>query len=64
MQRELHRLQLLGQRATSLDPTLLLQRGYSITLVNGKALRDPADVKPGDEITTRLEKGTIKSKVL
>ena len=64
MQRELHRLQLLGQRATSLDPALLLQRGYSITLVNGKALRDPADVKPGDEITTRLEKGTIKSKVL
>lgn len=64
MQRELHRLQLLEQRATSLDPTLLLQRGYSITLVNGKALRDPADVKPGDEITTRLEKGTIKSKVL
>lgn len=64
LQREVHRLQLLEQRATSLDPTLLLQRGYSITLVNGKALRDPADVKPGDEITTRLEKGTIKSKVL
>ncbi len=64
LQREVHRLQLLEQRATSLDPTLLLQRGYSITLVKGKALRDPADVKPGDEITTRLEKGTIKSKVL
>ena len=61
MQRELHRLQLLGQRATSLDPALLLQRGYSITLVNGKALRDPADVKPGDEIETRIEKGTFKS---
>lgn len=64
LQREVHRLQLLEQRATSLDPTLLLQRGYSITLVNGKSLRDPAGVKSGDEITTRLEKGTIKSKVL
>ena len=64
LQREVHRLQLLEQRATSLDPTLLLQRGYSITLVNGKSLRDPASVKSGDEITTRLEKGTITSKVI
>lgn len=64
LQREVHRLQLLEQRATSLDPTLLLQRGYSITLVNGKSLRDPAGVKSGDEITTRLEKGTITSKVI
>ena len=58
-----HCLQLLEQRVQSLDPQLLLQRGYSITLHNGHALHSPDDVKPGDVIETRLEKGTITSKI-
>lgn len=45
------------------DPQLLLSRGYSITLKDGKAVRDPKQLHPGDEIETRLEKGTIKSTV-
>ena len=56
-----HRLNLLEQRAQALDPTLLLKRGYSITLHNGKLLRDPSQVNPNEEIETRLEKGTIIS---
>ena len=64
LERERHRLELLEQRARSLDPTLMLRRGYSITMLNGHALRNPAQVKPGDELETRLEKGTIKSKVI
>ena len=43
------------------DPQLLLSRGYSITLHNGRAVRDPKQLKPGEEIKTRVEKGTIKS---
>ena len=57
---EKHRLELLEGRAQNLDPQLL-RRGYSITLVGGKALRDPSQVKQGDKIETRLEKGTITS---
>ena len=56
-----HRLELLSQRAASLDPQLLLKRGYSITLFNGKAVRNAKSLKQGNEIETRLEKGTIKS---
>ncbi len=63
LERESHRLELLEQRTKALDPTLLLKRGYSITLHNGHLLRDPALLKPGDEIETRLEKGNIISKV-
>ena len=59
-----HRLQLLEQRAKSLDPTLLLSRGYSITLLNGHVLRSPEQAQPGDTIETRLEKGVLQSKVL
>ena len=58
-----HRLELLGQRVASLDPQLLLKRGYSITTLNGKAVRNAAALQSGDEIETRLSEGTIKSVV-
>lgn len=58
---ERHRLEIMTERLKALDPTLLLRRGYSITLKDGHAVRDPKTLHPGDEIETRLEKGTIKS---
>ncbi len=60
---ERHQLELLQQRTQSLDPALLLKRGYSITLLNGKAVRNASELKSGDEIETRVEKGIIKSVV-
>lgn len=58
---ESHRLQLIDEKLKVLDPALLLARGYSITLHNGKSVRDPQQLQPGDEIETRVEKGIIKS---
>jgi exodeoxyribonuclease VII large subunit len=58
-----HRLELIAVQLESYDPLLLLRRGYSITLHNGRAVRDPQQLKAGDEIETRVEKGTIKSTV-
>ena len=58
---EKHRLAIMEEKSKLLDPTLLLSRGYSITLKDGKAVRDPKSLTSGDEIVTRLEKGTIKS---
>ena len=55
-------LDMLSQRASSLDPALLLKRGYSITTrADGHALRSPSQVKPGDVITTRLASGSVTS---
>lgn len=55
-------LDMLSQRVSSLDPALLLKRGYSITtLADGHALRSPSQVKPGDVITTRLASGSVTS---
>ena len=58
---ERHRMELIEEKAKALDPALLLKRGYSITLFNGRAVRDPQSLKEGDEIETRIEKGIIKS---
>ena len=60
---ERHRMEMMEERLKTLDPALLLKRGYSITLFKGKAVRDPQQLQQGDEIETRLEKGTIISKV-
>ena len=56
-----HRLELMEMQLQSYDPQLLLRRGYSITLHNGRAVRNPQQLKAGDEIETRVEKGIIKS---
>ena len=61
---EKHRLQLIEEKAKSLDPTLLLKRGYSMTTKEGKIIRDAATLHPGDEIETRLANGTVRSAVL
>jgi exodeoxyribonuclease VII large subunit len=58
---ERHRLEMATEKVKSLDPQLLLQRGYSITLKDGKAIRDPRQLQTGDEVETRVEKGTFKS---
>lgn len=60
---EQHRLEFLEQRARLLDPSLPLKRGYSITLCNGKTVRNAKDLKIGDTIITRLEKGEVESRV-
>lgn len=63
LERERHRLQLVGQRAQAQDPIHILRRGYSITLHNGHALRSGDDLADGDIIETRLEQGTLKSEI-
>ena len=60
---ESHRLQMLEQRMKSQDPELLLKRGYSITLKDGKSVRDASVLKKGDTLKTRFAKGTARSTV-
>lgn len=43
---------------------LIVEKGYSITLKNGKAVTDASQLLPGDEVTTRVAKGEFKSKVI
>jgi len=58
-----HRLENITIQLQGYDPQLLLKRGYSITLLNGRAIRDPRQLKPGDVVETRVEKGTFHSTV-
>ena len=61
---EHHRMEIIEEKVRSLDPTLLLKRGYSMTMKDGKIVRDAATLHPGDEIETRLGNGTVRSTVI
>lgn len=63
LERELHRVEMLSQRAVAQDPERLLSRGYSITLKDGKSIKDASQLKAGDEIETRFAKGVAKAVV-
>jgi exodeoxyribonuclease VII large subunit len=58
-----HLLESLSLKLQGFDPQLLLSRGYSITLHQGRAVRNPKQLKAGDEIETKVEHGTIRSVV-
>ena len=58
-----HRLELLQQRLNDALPEKQLARGYSITLKNGKAVKDASMLKEGEILITMLHRGRIESEV-
>lgn len=54
----------LGQRLHALSPLAVLGRGYGIVLTaEGQAVRDAAEVKPGDSLDLRVQRGHIRAVV-
>ena len=47
-----------------LNPISILNKGYSITKINNKAIKNITEVKVGDKIETTLSKGLITSKII
>ena len=60
---ERNKIELLEHRTTLLDPINILKRGYSMTLHNGKVVRDAQSLNGGDDITVMFEKGSVNSTV-
>lgn len=58
-----HKIELLAHRAAALDPKLVLARGYSMTLCNGRIVTNAANLAEGDIIETKFAKGKTTSKV-
>lgn len=55
--RENHRLEILQQKIKAQDPMLILNRGYSITTLNGRVIRNAKNLKKGDTLCTQMAKG-------
>ena len=48
----------------AIEPSRVIARGFSITRVDGRILKDPKKVKEGAELVTELSGGTIKSSAI
>ena len=58
-------LDALHRELHAVGPLQVLARGYSVTTTpDGRLIRTPSEVLPGQEIHTRLRSGTIRSSVL
>lgn len=64
LQGERKHIELMESKLQSAHPNRILQLGFSITRVGGKALKDVDEVKEGDEIETTLASGTFKSTII
>jgi exodeoxyribonuclease VII large subunit len=63
LKQESLKLEMLAVRNQYNHPMHVLKRGYSITLLRGKPLKNAGDVKEGERIETVLHKGRVNSKV-
>lgn len=56
-------LELAETKMKYADPKNILEKGFSITRVNGKAVRETGKVKKGDMLETELFRGVIRSEI-
>ena len=61
LKRRTHDFTAVEEKLQLLSPENVLKRGYSITLKNGKAVTDAADLQAGDKLVTRFYQGEISS---
>jgi exodeoxyribonuclease VII large subunit len=60
---ENHKIEIAGQKGMLSDPSNILKRGYSITTINGKLVKDIANLRQEETIKTSFYEGSILSKI-
>ncbi len=60
---ENNRLAVFDDKRRLVDPQKVLKRGYSLTYKNGTLVKSVTGLNEGDELTTHLSDGQIKSKI-
>lgn len=63
LEKEKMRLDNIKTKLDLLNPENILDKGYSVTLVNGKILKNVKDIKVGEIVTTKLSDGEFNSQV-
>lgn len=56
-------LEILAAKIVNANPDRILRLGFSITRVNGKAIKDVTSLKIGDKLETTFENGTATSTI-
>ena len=64
LQKEQTFIEHLSEKIELMKPENILKKGYSLTMIDGKPLKDASDIKVGAKLQTRLYKGEIESEVI
>ena len=59
-----HKLEMMDKSIAAADPVLILKRGYSLTRLNGRAVKGASDLKKGDRLTTVFADGSVESEII
>ena len=59
-----HKLEIVDKSLAAADPQVILRRGYSLTRLNGRAVRCASDLKKGDRLTTVFADGSVESEII
>lgn len=61
---EQNKLSMIEKTVELVSPERLLEKGYTLTLKNGKIVKSTQEVTSGDELCTYFADGKVKSKVI
>ena len=59
-----HKLEIVDKTLAAADPQVILRRGYSLTRLNGRAVKCASDLKKGDRLTTVFADGSVESEII
>lgn len=59
-----HKLEIVDKTLAAADPQVILKRGYSLTRLNGHAVKCSSDLKKGDRLTTVFADGSVESEII
>ena len=59
-----HKLEIVDKTLAAADPQVILKRGYSLTRLNGRAVKCASDLKKGDRLTTVFADGSVESEII
>ena len=59
-----HKLEIVDKSLAAADPQVILKRGYSLTRLNGRAVKCASDLKKGDRLTTVFADGSVESEII
>ena len=59
-----HKLEIVDKTLAAADPQVILKRGYSLTRLNGRAVKCVSDLKKGDRLTTVFADGSVESEII
>jgi exodeoxyribonuclease VII large subunit len=58
-----YRIENFNSSLIMLNPENVLKRGYTVTSLNGKIIKNAGTLKEGDQIDTRFSNGTVRSNI-